>query len=222
MSHRTLRHSQSQQNMQTISETPAEALQRVNKELHSLLLAAAGDPGAALHTSISRWRQRVGSLIAEATAIAANALQSGGVAAAKPFVQTQYSSGGGQALALGTDIVFDEAGYGLLPYDNSTGEFTLQANKSYRLTGHFALGNYSGETVNVGIEWVDAATNTVLHAGHVALCTPVDNTNSLNPQPTADTFHQTAAAQTVKLRVTSTLGTADALGGLCSALVQEI
>jgi len=187
-------------------------------ELLQLLQAAAGEGTGSLHSALGRWRQRVGELvggIVDGTVAAA--------AASKPFVQTEYDEGGpGQLLAPGTDVIFDDPGFGSIPYNPATGVFTLEANKSYQLTAHFALSTYSGETVNIGIEWVDAMTNAVLHAGHVAFCTPADNTNSVNTQPTADTFHTTTAAQGVKCRVTSLAGSATALGGLSMALVKEI
>jgi hypothetical protein len=138
------------------------------------------------------------------------------------FVQTQYSSlGPGQLLANGSNIVFDAAGYGDIAYNNASGVFTLAPNTTYRLTAHFALSSFSGETVNFGIEWVDANSNLVLHDGHGAFLTPGTNTNSVQTQPTAETFHTTGpGGQTVKLRVTGATGTATALGGLSYALVE--
>jgi hypothetical protein len=143
-------------------------------------------------------------------------------AVAKDYVQTSYSAGGGQSLAANTDIVMDTPGYGDIPYNPLNGVFTLTGNKNYRLTAHFTLANYTGETTNIGIEWVDANTNAVLHADHGAFLTPVTNTNNENFQPTAETFHTPSVNQTVKLRVTGATGTADALGGLSYALVQEV
>ncbi len=137
-------------------------------------------------------------------------------------MQTQYSSlGAGQALVNGSTILFDAAGYGDISYNPLTGIFTLAPNPTYRLTAHFALSSFSGETVNFGIEWVDANSNVVLHDGHGAFLTPGTNTNSVQTQPTAETFHKTGnSGQTVKLRVTGATGTATALGGLSYALVE--
>lgn len=144
-------------------------------------------------------------------------------AADQSFVQTQYSASGGQAVGPGTDIVFDDSGYGDIAYNPATGVFRLLASRKYQLTAHFTLANYGGDTNVVEIQWVDADTDVPLHAGHGAVLTPGTNTNSINAQPTADTFHQTqGVVQDVKLRVTSVAGTADALGGACSALVREI
>jgi len=140
------------------------------------------------------------------------------------FVQTEYNAlGPGQLLANNTDIRFDDAGFGDMSYNPATGIFTLGPSSTYRLSAHFALSTFSGETVNFGIEWVDAITNLPIHAGHGAYLTPVTNTNSVQPQPTAETFATTGSAgQTVKLRVTGATGTATALGGLSYALVEKI
>lgn len=140
------------------------------------------------------------------------------------FGQTMMNpAGAGQLIGPGSTILFDTPGEGDIPYTQVTGTFRLLPNKKYRLTAHFSLGNYSGETANIAIEWVEHGTNIVLHAGHGALCTSGGNTNSINTQPCADTFHQTfGQVQDVKLRVTSGGATATALAGFCTALVQEL
>jgi len=178
----------------------------------SRLLAAGGE--TSVHTLLGAWRQKVSS-----------GLQSSHPPQSppKPFSQTAYSSGGaGQALAAGTNIVMDTPGYGDIPYNEATGVWTLEANKNYRLTARFALVDYTGETTNMGIEWVNAA-NAVLHADHEAFLTPGSNTNNLNSQPTAETFHTTGGvAELVHLRVTGATGTATANPGLSYALVEEL
>jgi len=193
-------------------------------ELMGILRAAAGE--ASLGGALGRWRQSVSTAIGQInTAIDALQQQQSHPPQAPPktFVQTEYTGGGaGQALASGTDIVMDGAGFGDIPYNPLNGVFTLAANKNYRLTAHFALVGYTGETTNVGIEWVDANTNVALHADHGAFLTPVTNTNNENFQPTAETFHTTSVPQNVKLRVTGATGTATANPGLSYALVEEI
>jgi hypothetical protein len=179
----------------------------------SLLLASAGEQ--SLHSAAGRVLQK-----------AAVEPQSSHPSPEpdQTFVQTQYSSGGaGQALGPGTNIVFDDPGFGDISYNNATGVFRLLPNKKYQLTAHFCLANYGGDTNVVEIQWVDADTNVVLRPGHGAVLTPGTNTNSINAQPTADTFHQTPGlVQDVRLRVTSIAGTAEALAGACCALVKEL
>lgn len=145
-------------------------------------------------------------------------------AAAGTYVETAMSSlGPGQALGLGTDVKFDRTPQGDITYTPATGIFRLAPLAKYRLTAHFSLGNYSGETVNVLIEWVDNANNLPLVADHGALLTPGDNTNSINVQPTADLIYETGAhPRDVKCRVTATLGTATALAGGCHAIVEAL
>ncbi len=174
----------------------------------------------SLQSPVGNWAQSVTDAL--------EALQSGGQSSHPPqsgtFVQTEYSElGAGQALVNGSTIVFDDSGYGDIAYNPATGIFTLGPSATYRLAAYFALSSFSGETVNFGIEWVDALTNVPLHPGHGAFLTPGTNTNSLQTQPTAETFHKTGAAgQTVKLRVTGATGSATALGGLSYALVEKI
>lgn len=212
--------SQRQQNMQTISETPAEVFARIQNELNVLLQAAAGEGTGSRHSHIGRWRQRVSELIAEASERAQQSAQPA-QAAPKPYKQAART-GVAQAIGVGTDLIFNTAGTGDIPYNPATGVFSLSANKAYRLTAHLLLGNFSGETVNVAVEWVDSVTNAVLEPNQNALCTPTTNTNSIAPQPTAEVMHSTSVAQGVKCRVTATLGTADLLTAGSYAIVQEI
>lgn len=184
----------------------------------SALKAVGGQLG--LQSPVGNWAQKVSEAL--------DALESGGQSShpsqSGSFVQTEYNElGAGQALSNGDDIIFDDPGFGDMAYNPATGVFTLGPSATYRLTAHFALSSFSGETVNFGIEWVDAQTEVPIHAGHGAYLTPVDNTNSVQPQPTAETFATTGTAgQTVKLKVTGATGTATALGGLSYALVEKI
>jgi len=185
--------------------------------LTGFLQAASGE--ASLSSALGKWRQQVNILIGQIEAQQSHPPQAG----TQTFVQTEMSSAGaGQVLGPGTTVLFDGAPYGDISYNPATGFFRLLPGHNYRLTAHFALGNYNGEGTNVTIDWVDAVTNAVLHDGHGALCTSGGNPASINANPTADTFHQVGGTvQDVKLRVT-TLGSATALPGACCALVQEI
>jgi len=178
------------------------------------LLAAKGE--RSVSGAIGVWRKKISQAVDD--------LQSSHPPQSGTFVQTEYTSAGaGQVLASGTNIIMDAPGFGNIAYNNTTGIFTLGPSTSYRLTAHFALVNYTGETTNMGIEWVDAITNVRLHPDQGAFLTPGTNTNNLNAQPTTETFHTTGSAgQTVRLRVTSATGTATALGGLSYAMVQAI
>jgi hypothetical protein len=141
-------------------------------------------------------------------------------AGAQSFVQAEYTVDL-QSIGPGSDIVFPNPGYGDIAYNQSNGFFRLLPNTKYQLTAHFALNNYSTTETTIVIEWVDANTNAVLHAGHGARLTPSTNPNDVNAQPSADTFHQTGGdVQDVKLRVTSGADSADVLSGM--ALVKEI
>lgn len=222
----TIKHSQSQQNMQGVPD------------LLDLLQAATGE--AALSGALGHWRQAVSTsvdgltrtvggvpadiaIINQALQLIQQQLANPPQAAPKPFGQSEMTSAGaGQLIGPGSDVLFDGVGFGDIPYNPATGVFSLGANKRYRLTAHFSLGNYNGEGNNMGIEWVDAVTNAVLHDGHGALCTSGGNPASINANPTADTFHATSVAQGVKCRVTTLIATATALPGACSVLVEEI
>ncbi len=140
------------------------------------------------------------------------------------YGQTAMSSAGaGQLLGPGTDVVFDSPGEGDIPYDNTNGIFTLAPLTAYRLTAHFSLGTYSGETINVVIEWVDADSNAPISDDHGTLLTPGTNTLSINAQETADVIMPAAGVvRRVKCRVTAAAGTATALPGACNAIVQAL
>ena len=179
-----------------------------------LLTGAKGE--RSIWGLIGKWRlyisKQVDALVASG----------GGTGGTKTYANAEMSSGGaGQTLGPATDVKFNTSN-GDIPYAPATGLFTLAANKRYKLTGHFALSSYSGETINLGIEWVTSA-NTVVRDGHGAFLTSGGNTNSLNVQPTAEVIIETTAATQVKLRVTSAGGTATALPGVGTyATVEEL
>jgi hypothetical protein len=192
------------------------------EELLGLLKAAAGEPNGSLHSHLGKWRQRVSELVGSG----------GGGGPPTPSTpqaldQVVYSeASGGQTVVSGDDVVFDQVDIsrGTLPYDTTTGVWTLTAGQMYRLTAHFTAVNFTaGETQNLGIQWVDAITEVPLHPQESAFLTPGTNTNDLAENPTTDIFYLAAAAQGVKLKVTAlTAGAATLAGGLSTALVQEV
>lgn len=229
-----LRHSQSQQNMQAISNSPAETLARIQAELLGLLIAASGESTGSLHSKLGNWRQRVSALIAEAFEVSQIAQQT----AASGVVPRLYSqvgyatleagpppSGPGQtALAAGADLIFNGDPYGPLPYStNALGAFMLEANKVYRLTGNLQLG-YSDPAGFATIYWVDALTNAILRNGVGGMFNSAydEPGGSYSGLDNADILYATTVAQEVKLRVIEiSAGTVDVLYG-SNALVHEI
>jgi len=199
----------------------------IEDELHSLLMATAGEPTGSLHSALGRWRQRIGKLVAQA-------INNSGGAAGRLFSQVGYvateagppPNGPGQpGLTSGSDLIFNDAPYGALPYStNILGAFTLEAGKSYRLTGNIQLG-YSDPTAFATIYWVDGANNILRNGvGDMQNSAYDEATGSYSGFATPDLLYTnaTGAPQEVKLRVIEvTSGTVDILYG-SNALVHEI
>ncbi|WP_412476484.1 beta strand repeat-containing protein [Flavobacterium sp. TBRC 19031] len=122
-----------------------------------------------------------------------------------------------------TDVVFDNKIAGNLPYNTSTGVFTLTAGKTYRLTSNLRMHTISSNTVDIYIDWVDASTNASISGNVGSAYQPLNSTNGQSAKTVSDILYTPASTQTVKLRVTYLDGASFAVGQWeSSATVQEL
>jgi uncharacterized membrane protein len=130
-------------------------------------------------------------------------------------------TGSDQTLSSGTDIIFNDAGTGTIPYNTATGEFSLTAGRTYRLTYSATLVNYSLTSgAWMGINWVHGTTNA--HIGSGSTVFPTTWLNNDTSLPLVECIYTPATNHTVKVRVTSGSGTAQLRQGENFAIVQEI
>jgi hypothetical protein len=96
-------------------------------------------------------------------------------------------------------VIFDAVGGGNIPYNTSTGVFTLSAGKTYRMQ----LG-MRATLPSAGSSWgqytfVDSGTNTPLIANVVARVTSSNSTGNQDNMSTAEIIYTPTTMQTVKV-----------------------
>lgn len=164
---------------------------------------------ASWHSGLGYWRQQITDAVELLQQQVSGGGSSGG--GTRTFVQAKYvetelDDGPGQPnVTEGTDIIFDEVPFGTIPYDNTTGIFTLAAGKTYRLTGNFVAGDFVGDGSFMKIVWVDANTNLPLRGGAgEATLYPVTGAQDFQQLPVADILYTAGAGGAqVKLRCTA-------------------
>ena len=108
----------------------------------------------------------------------------------------------------GTDILLDGSRGENIPYNDTTGAATLEANGVYDLWATFAVLSIATSDT-VAIQWVKASDNVPLEEGHETRIRPQSSSSDGNNQPIATLIYKPTADIDVKLRVTEYTGTPD-------------
>lgn len=126
--------------------------------------------------------------------------------------------------AANTDLVFDTKVAGNIPYNTSTGAFTLTAGKTYRITFNGRFRGITPDTGNIYVDWVDATTNATLNITGLGVHSLTDPTSPAHATKSVSDFLYTpASTQSIKLRVTFFGATSVVFGRWESnAIVQEL
>jgi hypothetical protein len=72
-----------------------------------------------------------------------------------------------QSVVAGDKILFDQINGGNIPYNSSTGNFTLTAGKTYRMTGYISLANNNASAEEVNVAWKTAAGDVLSNKGEL-------------------------------------------------------
>ncbi|MBL7747364.1 MAG: hypothetical protein JNM19_08065 [Chitinophagaceae bacterium] len=129
-----------------------------------------------------------------------------------------------QTAGVNNDIIPNAAAIGNVPYNNSTGVFTLTAGKTYRLTSDLSFQGYSNSDGRLSYTWVDAGTNTPIN-NYRNMTADVSSSQDRTGVDFSDVIYTPASNQTVKLRVTwvgATGLTADVSTNYGAVTVQEL
>ena len=124
-------------------------------------------------------------------------------------------------------MVFDTilSGTGI-PYNTSTGVFTLTGGKTYELYASLNWATFSDASGGwMAYQWVDATAGTGLIAnnGAMALAEPINRNTNETIQPSIKILYTPTTNQTVKLMVTGSSGTATTRGNFgCYATIMQI
>lgn len=134
------------------------------------------------------------------------------------YVQV-YNAVDDTLVGLNSVIIFDtlQSGSGI-PYNTSTGVFTLTANKTYELYANVNWSTFSAADPWIIFQWVDAGTSTplVTTGAVLGLGEPMNRNASESQNPSLKLIYTPITNQTVKLVVTSASGTATARGSVGS------
>jgi hypothetical protein len=130
-----------------------------------------------------------------------------------------------QSVVLNDTVIYNSIGAGNIPYNISTGIFTLTAGKTYNLFAASKVRNdgTGGTGRYVQFEWVDAVSNVILPGlkqGVSVMATSVLNESATD---SAGGIYTPSTNQTVKVRITGLDGTNVQLDfGRTSAVITQL
>jgi hypothetical protein len=120
----------------------------------------------------------------------------------------------------GYDIVLQQLNGGNIPYNTSTGIYTLTANKTYMLQAQLRANTASTGGAYLQYTWVDATTNTPLVSNSDALISSSTSGAGYGSKEVVQIIYTPTTNQTIKLRSTGTSGTQSIVMG--SAVITQI
>jgi len=120
----------------------------------------------------------------------------------------------------GYDIVLQQLNGGNIPYNTSTGVYTLTANKTYMLQAQLRANTASAGGAYLQYTWVDATTNTPLVSNSDALISSSTSTAGYGSKEVVQIIYTPTTNQTIKLRSTANSGTQSIVMG--SAVITQI
>jgi hypothetical protein len=120
----------------------------------------------------------------------------------------------------GYDIVLQQLNGGNIPYNTSTGVYTLTANKTYMMQAQLRVNTASVGNAYLQYTWVDATTNTPLVSNSEALSASSSSGAGYGSKEVVQIIYTPTTNQTIKLRSTGTTGTQSIVMG--SAVITQI
>ncbi len=112
------------------------------------------------------------------------------------------------------DLIFTSNNGGNIPYNTSTGVFTLSANKTYLFQAQIRSNGASADGSYIEYGFVDAISNTLLVNGTQTITSSTTRTAGFGSNPVINFIYTTTSNQTVKLRTTATtVGTQNITSG---------
>ncbi|MFY9163314.1 hypothetical protein [Aquirufa antheringensis] len=108
------------------------------------------------------------------------------------------------AVGVNKDLIFTSNNGGTIPYNTSTGVFSLSANKTYLFQAQVRANTPSADANYIEYGFVDATTNALLVDGTQTITSSTTSTAGYGSNPVINFIYTPATNQTVKLR---TIGT---------------
>lgn len=132
------------------------------------------------------------------------------------YVSVQSS---GQTVVTGNTIMYNTTLSGNIPYNSSTGNFSLIAGKTYRLTAYATLDVSSSAGAELNFVWRNAANAEL---GNYALLLAANSTITAAGQGIVDVIYTPTTNTTVSVYVNWAGGTVALRGGYTYATIQQI
>jgi hypothetical protein len=112
------------------------------------------------------------------------------------------------------DLIFSTNFGGNIPYNSTTGVFTLSANKTYLFQAQIRVNTASANGNYIEYGFVDAISNALLVNGTESITSSTTSTSNFGSNPVINFVYTPISNQTVKLRSTSgTRGTQSVVSG---------
>jgi hypothetical protein len=112
------------------------------------------------------------------------------------------------------DLIFSTNFGGNVPYNSTTGVFTLSANKTYLFQAQIRVNTASANGNYIEYGFVDAISNALLVNGTESITSSTTSTSNFGSNPVINFVYTPISNQTVKLRTTSgTRGTQSVVSG---------
>jgi tetrahydromethanopterin S-methyltransferase subunit B len=125
------------------------------------------------------------------------------------YVSVKRSTSNQTGIVVNTDVIYNSISSGNIPYNTTTGVFTLTAGKTYNLFASSKIRNDGTGSAGryVQFEWVDSVSNTALTGLKQGVS--IMSTSTLNESGTdnAGGIYVPVSNQTIKVRVTGADGT---------------
>jgi hypothetical protein len=140
------------------------------------------------------------------------------------YVAVQASSDLGSITA-GTAVKFNTTLGGNIPYDATTGQFSLSAGKTYRLTGMVTLGTQAagtGQYAEANIVWRTGTAASGTNIGNYGQILSGNSTYNGNGQGVVDIIYTPTSNTTVLLYVNAIASTVSFRGGYTNAIIEQI
>ena len=132
------------------------------------------------------------------------------------YVSVQSS---GQTVVTGDKIMYNTTLSGNIPYNSSTGNFSLVAGRTYRLTAYATLDVSSSAGAELNFVWRNAANAEL---GNYALLLAANSTITAAGQGIVDVIYTPPTNTTVSVYVNWAGGTVALRGGYTYATIQQI
>lgn len=124
-----------------------------------------------------------------------------------------------QTVNTGDKVLFNQINGGNIPYNSATGNFTLTAGKTYRMTGYISLANNNATAEEVNVAWKTAAGDLLSNKGEL-LSTNFGTTAAA--VGVADVIYTPTSNTTVSLSVVYTSSGVILWGNFTYAIIEQI